>query len=212
MIHVVQPGECLASIASQYGFADYKAIYEHPDNADFKKARPNPNLVFPGDPISIPDKQVKKVDAAQRQHHKFKVKIPKKMLRLILKDHAGKPLANKPCVLSVGGEDRKLTTDGDGKITQPVRVDFTDATLAIGGRVLRLRFGNLNPIAETPDGGVSGVKGRLKNLGYNVADAQGDADDATVAALALFQSENSLEPTGMLDDTTAKKLADVHGS
>ncbi|HMA96785.1 MAG TPA: LysM domain-containing protein [Polyangiaceae bacterium] len=54
-LHAVRQGECLVTIARQYGFSDYKAIYDHPANAAFKKARPDPNQIFPGDRLAIPD-------------------------------------------------------------------------------------------------------------------------------------------------------------
>ena len=30
MIHVVEQGECLSSLAAQYGFSSWKDLYEHP--------------------------------------------------------------------------------------------------------------------------------------------------------------------------------------
>lgn len=56
MEHVVRQGECLSAIAKRYGFASYRIIYDHPDNAELRRARPNPNLLFPGDVIVIPDR------------------------------------------------------------------------------------------------------------------------------------------------------------
>lgn len=42
-VHVVKQGECLIRIAASYGFGDYRIIYDHPENAEFKRKRPNPN-------------------------------------------------------------------------------------------------------------------------------------------------------------------------
>ena len=52
-VHVVKQGECLSSIAHACGFASYKPVYEHADNADFRKKRPDPAVIFPGDEIAI---------------------------------------------------------------------------------------------------------------------------------------------------------------
>ena len=61
--HRVKQGECLTSIAARYGFADWRAIYQHPNNAELRKKRPNPSLLFPGDALFIPEKRRKTVAA-----------------------------------------------------------------------------------------------------------------------------------------------------
>jgi hypothetical protein len=42
-IHIVKKGECLSSIAYHYMLPDWHIIYDHPQNAEFKAKRPNPN-------------------------------------------------------------------------------------------------------------------------------------------------------------------------
>ena len=54
--HIVKRGENLPMIAKKYGFHDWKTIYDHPNNREFRKKRPNPNLILPGDQLFIPDK------------------------------------------------------------------------------------------------------------------------------------------------------------
>jgi hypothetical protein len=56
--YTVRPGDTLGKIAARYGFSNYREIYDHPANAAFKAKRPNPNLIFPGDVIVIPDRGV----------------------------------------------------------------------------------------------------------------------------------------------------------
>jgi nucleoid-associated protein YgaU len=53
--HTVVQGEYLSKIARSYGFSDYRTIWEHPKNAALKQARQNPNVLFPGDRLFIPD-------------------------------------------------------------------------------------------------------------------------------------------------------------
>jgi len=38
--HTVRPGDCMASIAKQYRFADYRTIHDHARNARLKSQRP----------------------------------------------------------------------------------------------------------------------------------------------------------------------------
>jgi hypothetical protein len=52
--HTVKHGENLSSIARLYGLATWRAIYDHPTNAAFRRSHPDPNLIFPGDRVFIP--------------------------------------------------------------------------------------------------------------------------------------------------------------
>lgn len=54
--HTVRAGENLTVIAKKYGYPDWRTIYNDPKNADFRRKRPNPNLILPGDLLFIPDK------------------------------------------------------------------------------------------------------------------------------------------------------------
>lgn len=51
--YTVKPGDTLSAIARKHGMS-WQDIYNHPDNADFRRKRPNPNLIYPGDVIMIP--------------------------------------------------------------------------------------------------------------------------------------------------------------
>ena len=53
--YTVQRGDNLTKIANRHGFRNWRAIYDHPDNAGFKRLRSNPNLIYPGDVIQIPE-------------------------------------------------------------------------------------------------------------------------------------------------------------
>ncbi|MEM8577875.1 MAG: LysM peptidoglycan-binding domain-containing protein [Pseudomonadota bacterium] len=53
-IHTVRRGDTLGKIAKKYGHASWKTIYDAPENAKFRKNRPDPNAIQPGDKITIP--------------------------------------------------------------------------------------------------------------------------------------------------------------
>ena len=74
--HTVKQGECLSSIAAKYGFGDWKALYDHPSNAALKKKRPNPHVLFPGDVVSIPEKEKKQARVKTGQELKLTVRGP----------------------------------------------------------------------------------------------------------------------------------------
>ena len=53
--YIIKQGDCLVSIARKHGFDDWRVIYNHPDNAAFKQEHPDPNLIYPGELLMIPD-------------------------------------------------------------------------------------------------------------------------------------------------------------
>jgi len=54
-VYTVRSGDWLDKIARNHGFDSWRDLYYHPDNAAFRAKRPNPNLIYPGDQIVIPD-------------------------------------------------------------------------------------------------------------------------------------------------------------
>lgn len=51
--HVVRSGDTFIKVATHYGIDDWRVLYQLQDAA-FRKRRPNPHLIFPGDRIAIP--------------------------------------------------------------------------------------------------------------------------------------------------------------
>ena len=209
--HTVQPGECLTLIARRYGFKSYRALYDHPDNAALKKRRPNPNVLHPGDIVVIPDSADKEVEVPTTRVHEFRVKLPRKVLRLALVDHDGAPLTDEPYRLTIGHATHEGRTDPEGKLAAPVEIGETTATLQIAGRTLPLRLGHLNPVKDATDDGVSGAQARLINLGYQPGPVDGRLGPRTRSALSLFQADADLPIHGELDDTTRDALSRAHG-
>src|ERR687888_362780 len=106
--HTVKQGEHISRIAEQYRFYDCHTIWDHPDNSALKQKRQNPNVLFPGDQLAIPDKQPKKVTCATTRKHRFKIKAQTVMLRFVLRDLNSEPIADTPCVLEVEDSEYKL--------------------------------------------------------------------------------------------------------
>lgn len=189
--HLVTGGECMASIASRYGFRDYRALYDHPDNAELKRKRPNPNVLAPGDVVAIPDLAVEKSESlAVDRAHRVRVVRPKKELRILFEDARGEPLASVPYLFEVeGAEPKSGNTDGSGMLKERVPIGATRATVTFAGRTLRLRLHDLRPLSETDDEGARGMRDRLKNLGYHLgAERPRPAIAALRAAVPLVAS------------------------
>ena len=68
-LYIVQPGDFLLKIARQHGFRDYRTVYDDPANAAFRRKRPNPDVIFPGDQLVIPDKEPRVEQGATGQRH-----------------------------------------------------------------------------------------------------------------------------------------------
>lgn len=209
--HRVQRGECLSAIAARYGFADYKALYDHPDNAALKAKRPNPNLLHPGDAIVIPDKEEKVADCATGQRHNFRVKMPTKKLHLRFLDEEGEPIASEPYELDVDGQIFEGVTSGDGEIEHDIPARAENARLALGERRYLVRIGDLNPFDDVEDSGVSAVQARLRNLGIDPGPVDGKMGPKTRHAIAAFQAAHGLAPTGECKGATLDKLKEVYG-
>jgi hypothetical protein len=55
MSYVVRTGDTLTSIAKKFKLKSWQELYNFSENAAFRRKRPNPNLIFTGDQLFIPD-------------------------------------------------------------------------------------------------------------------------------------------------------------
>ncbi|HYV46599.1 MAG TPA: LysM peptidoglycan-binding domain-containing protein [Myxococcaceae bacterium] len=210
--YTVKPGDCLSSIAARFGFG-WRTLYDAPDNAELKKKRPNPNVIFPGDVVVIPDPAPHEVEVSSGSSHKFKLKRKPTLLRLVAAvDEPHKFL------LEVAGEELRGTTDGKAPIEMKVDPLALEGTLRLWPDASgapedppddavswTLRIGFLDPVEET-----SGVKGRLLNLGYYDGPVNGEVDDLTTAAIRRFREDEGLEIKDEIDGELRNKLAKAH--
>ena len=206
--HTVAQGEWLAQIAQKYGFAKEDVIHDHPDNADLMQKRPDQSLLLPGDRLFIPDKDAKEVEVPAGKAHRFKVKLPKTKVKLIVHDENDEPIASKPYKLTLDKQIYEGTSASDGLIEAEVPAETVEnGELTIDGHVIPIRLGHLDPLSE-----VSGVQARLHNLGYDCGAIDGQESESLTSMLKRFQKAMELEPTGELDDATRGKLAEKHGA
>jgi len=206
-IHVVEQGDCFSSIAKKYGFLE-ETLWNHPSNGELKNKRVNPNILFPGDEITIPDLELKEHPGATENRHNFQLKREKIDFSLqVLKND--EPVAGEEYLLTVDGRNIKDVTDGDGWVRQPIDARAQKGKLVIEKAELEyeLRFGYLDPVEEK-----SGVMSRLRNLGHFFGESETNNDYLLEAALRGFQNKYGLQETGENDAPTQAKLKEVHGS
>jgi hypothetical protein len=204
--HEVGPGECISSIAFDSGFFP-GTLWDHPANADLKSRRKDPNVLLPGDVVHVPDLRAKEVAGPTGQRHTFRRKGVPDRLSLRLRDDAQNPIADEPFELRVAGQIVEGRTGADGRLSVPIPPNAASAQLTLKqrGEVWTLRLGEVDPIDT-----VSGVQARLNNLGFPCG--KGAAlDDATRAALRMFQDRHGLEPTGEIDGPSRARLLAEHG-
>lgn len=219
----VKQGDNLDLIALCFGFKDHTAIYQHPNNADFKAQRSDPDTLFPGDRVFIP-RRVKEQSCATDRRWSFVLRRPKKVLRITVEDFEGNAIANTPYQLIVESTDRIMgrlpgtqqqrfegNTGTTGLIEQPVPLNARRGRLMVGSFVRDLAIGELNPPEETDDSGISGIQARLANLGFDPGAVDGVWGPQTAAAIRAFQAKHPpLSVDGVCGPETLEKLKSEH--
>ena len=177
--HTVRQGECMMTIARQYGFSDWRVIYDTPDNESLRKLRTNPHCLLPGDKVHIPDKDKYRKTAQTNKKHKYVLKNRKNYLSVRLVDRQLNPLADIPYNISFfddGNKDAITTeenqaTDSDGFIQKKIPAKTTKAVVSYFPyknqpslvRHLTLKLSQLDPVDEE-----SGKRERMRQLGFPV--------------------------------------------
>lgn len=203
--HIVSAGDSIPSLAHDNGHF-WETLWDHPENAELKAKRKNPNILAPGDEVYIPPIRVKDFPGGTDQRHSFKRKgVPAKLkMQLFL---MGEPRRNEPYTLVLDDEIIKGTTDGDGNLEHFIKPNSRGGVLKLNGgkEEYPVRVGHLNPIDT-----ISGIKQRLNNLGFYCGDESDEETETFSQALIQFQGDQGLKQTGKVDDATRGKLESVH--
>jgi Putative peptidoglycan binding domain len=215
-MYIAKQGDCLSSIAAHFGLKSYHSIYDHPNNADFKKKRPNPNLLFPGDSLYIPDLKLKEHDCPTDRLHEFCVARPLVKLRIKLLDHERKPYKYKKYKIAIDSSPQTWSghTTAKGLLEALIPANVTAGKLQLwltddpdtqASIEMPLQIGNLDPAEE-----VTGVQARLNHLGFHCGAVDGILGPKTRSALTRFQKQHELSETGNIDGPTRDKLFQLH--
>ena len=91
----VVSGDCIDSIALRHGLFP-ETLWNHSSNAELKKSRKDPNVLFPGDKLFIPDIRLKQVDSPTEKKQRFRRKgVPAKLKLRFLKAKDTPPKAEE---------------------------------------------------------------------------------------------------------------------
>jgi hypothetical protein len=235
--HAVEQGESVISIAYEHGFS-WKTIWNHPQNAELKRSRVDPDALLPGDVLHIPDLTPKVETGATEKRHTFQRNGTWAVLRLVLRrpklqseekiEQASdsiseyrqpepKPpeyenLSDTPYALYVDGmlvEEGK--TGSDGKLEVKISPVADSAWLVFDRGTPAERTLPLNIRHMDPIEELPGVIKRLNNLGIPCSPEVDEQDPEFAFALREFQARHGLQETGRLDDQTRSAIKDAHG-
>jgi hypothetical protein len=203
--HTVKQGDCLDSIAAQYGTTTQR-IWDHADNASLRQLRKDPNVLHVGDVVKVP-REPRQETVKSGRTHQFRLVGQATILSVQLLDALREPLKNQPYLLRIEGENRYGTTDDEGRINEAIPATVTLARLFVGEGQIPFEFelGAVDPISE-----LSGVQARLNNLGFDAGPEDGILGPKTEHALEAFQISAGIEPSGKLDDDTRDALFKAH--
>jgi hypothetical protein len=191
--HEVQQGECILDIAERHGLF-WETLWNHADNAELKKLREDPNVLFPGDIVNIPEIAAKKEDAAVEKRHRYKRRgVPGKLKFRMMID--GEPRANLAYVLIVDGKSVSGNTDADGFVEADIPADAKDAELRLteagNTETYHIQLGSVQPIEE-------GAEERLEQMGYSVESKDADFDQDFDDGVELDQGDEEVKHKHLL--------------
>ena len=203
--HIVRQGEGIESIAFDHGFF-WESLWNDPRNSRLKRERKDPNTLLPGDELYLREKQEKDVPCASEQRHRFRRKgVPERFIVYFKVD--GKPRANEAYVLEIDGTLSEGKADENGKVEVWIPPNARKGRIFFaGGGEYELGLGDLDPITA-----ISGIQGRLGNLGFYDGAIDGKMSGRLRQAIRRFQEECKLDSTGEMDDATQKRLQQAYG-
>ncbi|MCK5791810.1 MAG: peptidoglycan-binding protein [Ketobacter sp.] len=203
IIHIVKPGENLAKIARRHKIANWRDIYHHADNAQLRKRRPNPNILFAGDEVFIPEQKQKSVYVRTGAKHRFVVKEGEpQTLVFRLTDHGGRPMPNVAVDFQLDGRSQTRVSNHSGEIQIVVKKTdieefplnvYADPAAEQPSHRFIVKPGFLDPVDT-----VSGIQARLNSLGHDCGVADGIYGNKTKAGIESFEQANDLPVTGQI--------------
>jgi N-acetylmuramoyl-L-alanine amidase len=137
--HTVTQGECISSIAERYGLF-WETVWNHPNNAELRQQRENPNVLRPGDVVFVPERREKLESGATDTRHRFLKKGVPAKLRLRLLKEPGTEGEEPTETIQQGRDGKDLTIQRQAPESEPVedepRADVP-FVLQIDGRIVR---------------------------------------------------------------------------
>lgn len=211
---VIKSGDGMSFIAEETGFF-WKTLWELPANKALRDARDDPDVLLPGDRVTVPDLRQKDETRSVDLIHTFRRKGVPSIVRVFVLDDDSDAMANLPYILKVGRRRYEGVTGNDGLIEHWVTPSARTGLLTVYAnpektsiyREWEIALGQLQP-----ENSYEGLQSRLLNLGYDVGPLDGHFGPRSVAALRDFQADMGLAQTGEADADTQDALAKAYGN
>jgi N-acetylmuramoyl-L-alanine amidase len=211
----VEQGDRLPTIARKKGFARWQTIWDFDGNVDLKDLRGNAHILFPDDEVSIPSKlaRVAEVSGGKAEY------VVQSAVEVLRVRFAGVwSSENEPVTFKATPD----TVDDpiEGKLLDDciMTIDLPSNTRRVRVQLFRLAekepiasynldVGNLDPTEE-----ISGIQGRLRNLGYYDGVITGKMDEKTQNALIQFRLARLGDSKDFVDAKFLQALREAHGT
>jgi N-acetylmuramoyl-L-alanine amidase len=205
--HIVEPGECVSSLAQRYGLVP-RQIWDDDANKDLRQQRGDGNVLLAGDRLFIPERAPKSVERPTGALHRFRRRgVPAKFTTRLVDD--GAPKVDRPFVVEVAGKTIRGRTDGTGKVEAwiPPAARELDLTVGEGEGAARYHvlLGELDPVDT-----LRGAQARLANLGFDCPVDGADGEETREAIEDFQEYFGHPAPSGELDEPTREALAKLH--
>lgn len=205
--YTIKSGDCLSSLGERYRIP-WKKIWQDSANEPLRKKRGDPDVLYPGDIIYIPDFEKKMEFGATEQRHRFRLKLNPIWIRVAVLDILHQPMADVPYHFVVDGEPQpEAQTTSEGLAEVKIHKAESEVVLHLPWGELPVELGRLDP-ANT----IKGIQERLKNLGIDPGLIDGRMGPRTAAAIRQFQELElkGKKATGVPDEDTVKRLREFH--
>ena len=180
VVHTVQSGEWLDGIAKANGLSSWQDLYYAPENASFRASHPDPNKIYPGDQIVIPNQTTTDKDPPPQEDPNG--------YRLVLFGHSD-PTGQDDYNKVLAGRRAMIIY---GALVRDVNLWEQVFSPPYGGDSWTFSFNQI----------------MLAAVGYDPGAIDGMCRTADIAsAVTAFQNAKGIHPaTGYIDTTTRKAL------
>ncbi len=204
---VVRQGDYLTQLAFRHGF-NAEEVWNAGENSELRQHRANPEMLAPGDVLHIPDTPEDGPSLQIGSTNKYVAHVPKVRVVVELGDE-DRVLPNEPYRVEGLGAPIAGRSNAEGHVELNVPVTTREVLIVLPEHdaIIPVFVGDLDPINA-----LSGVRQRLRHLGYYELGSEAVEPEADTSAIRRFQRDRQLPVTGELDDRTRDALRDAHRS